>query len=64
MAIMIMATYCLDEDDLIEDLNILWVARQLCPQEDEHNYSTPNFTAGAGKQLTAAFVIPRLLHPD
>jgi len=26
-------TYCLDEDDLIDDLNILWVARQLCPQE-------------------------------
>jgi len=30
---MILAIYCLDEDDLIDDLNILWVARQLCPQE-------------------------------
>ncbi len=26
-------TYCLDEDDLIQDLNVLWIARQLCPEE-------------------------------
>ncbi len=26
-------TYSLDEDDLIQDLNVLWVARQLCPEE-------------------------------
>lgn len=26
-------TYCLDEDDLIKDINVLWVARQLCPDE-------------------------------
>lgn len=26
-------TYCLDEDDLIQDLSVLWVARQLCPEE-------------------------------
>lgn len=26
-------TYSLNEDDLIEDLNVLWVARELCPAE-------------------------------
>ncbi len=26
-------TYSLDEADLIQDLNVLWVARQLCPEE-------------------------------
>jgi hypothetical protein len=26
-------TYCLDEDDLIQNLNVLWIARQLCPEE-------------------------------
>jgi hypothetical protein len=26
-------TYCLPSDELILDLNVLWVARQLCPQE-------------------------------
>lgn len=26
-------TYCLVEDDLIRDIDILWVARQLCPNE-------------------------------
>jgi Protein of unknown function (DUF1822) len=25
--------YCLDEDQLISDLNILWLSRQLCPNE-------------------------------
>ncbi|MBW4662511.1 MAG: DUF1822 family protein [Drouetiella hepatica Uher 2000/2452] len=26
-------TYSLDEDELIQDLNVLWIARQLCPEE-------------------------------
>jgi hypothetical protein len=26
-------TYSLDEDDLIQDLNVLWIAHQLCPEE-------------------------------
>jgi hypothetical protein len=26
-------TYSLDEADLIQDLNVLWIARQLCPEE-------------------------------
>ena len=26
-------TYALDEDNLIQDFNVLWVARQLCPEE-------------------------------
>ncbi|MBD2774267.1 DUF1822 family protein [Iningainema tapete] len=25
--------YCLDENDLIQDINVLWIARQLCPEE-------------------------------
>lgn len=34
-------TYSLDEEDLILDLNVLWVARQLCPQEPTRGASTP-----------------------
>jgi Protein of unknown function (DUF1822) len=26
-------TYCLDENDLIKDINGLWITRQLCPEE-------------------------------
>lgn len=26
-------SYCLDEADLITDINVLWVSRQLCPEE-------------------------------
>ncbi|WP_414588518.1 DUF1822 family protein [Scytonema sp. PCC 10023] len=26
-------TYCLDENDLIQDINVLWIARELCPEE-------------------------------
>lgn len=25
--------YCLDENDLTQDINVLWIARQLCPEE-------------------------------
>jgi len=34
-------TYCLEEDDLIQDLNVLWVARQLCPEESTRGIITP-----------------------
>lgn len=34
-------TYCLDEEDLIDDLNILWVARQLCLEEPTRSAITP-----------------------
>ena len=26
-------TYCLDEDEIVSDISVLWVARQLCPDE-------------------------------
>lgn len=34
-------TYSLDAEDLILDLNVLWVARQLCPQEPTRGVITP-----------------------
>jgi len=59
------STYCLDEDDLIDDLNILWVARQLCPQEPTKSAITALPTLPQ-EQTTycSVWVIPRLLHPD
>lgn len=34
-------TYCLDASGLIQDLSVLWVARQLCPQEPTRATVTP-----------------------
>lgn len=34
-------TYCLEEDGLIQDLNVLWVARQLCPEEPTRGAIAP-----------------------
>lgn len=34
-------TYCLDEDELIQDLSVLWVARQLCPEERTRSAVAP-----------------------
>lgn len=34
-------TYCLDGEDLISNLNILWVANQICPQEVTREETTP-----------------------
>ncbi|WP_041740783.1 DUF1822 family protein [Calothrix sp. PCC 6303] len=30
-------TYCLDREELVSDLNIMWVARELCPQQMFNN---------------------------
>lgn len=34
-------SYCLASDDLIQDLNVLWVARQLCPEETTREAIAP-----------------------
>jgi len=34
-------TYCLDEDELIQDLSVLWVARQICPEEPTRSAIAP-----------------------
>ena len=34
-------TYCLEEEELIQDLNVLWVARQLCPEEQTRGDLVP-----------------------
>ncbi len=34
-------TYCLTSDNLIQDINVLWVARQLCPDETTREASSP-----------------------
>ncbi|MGB6297759.1 MAG: DUF1822 family protein [Rivularia sp. (in: cyanobacteria)] len=34
-------TYCLDKEDLISNLSILWISRQLCPEEITKNETVP-----------------------
>ncbi len=34
-------TYCLDESDIIDDINALWVVRQLCPDEQTRSPLVP-----------------------
>lgn len=53
-------TYCLDEDELIKDLNVLGVVRQLCPNEPTRASITP-LTALSSTQ--ADNLIEHLAHP-
>lgn len=34
-------TYCLDEEHLISNLSVLWIARQVCPEEVTKNETVP-----------------------
>lgn len=54
-------TYSLDGDDLINDLNILWVARQLCPEEPTKSAITP---LPVLPQVQAENLIQRLGNPE
>ncbi len=62
-------TYCLDEDDLIKDINVLWVARQLCPDEQTRAAIAPIPTLTLAQaenlisRLTSDIVTPRLAVP-
>lgn len=54
-------TYSLDEDDLIKDINVLWVARQLCPYEPTREGVAP---LPALTVTQAENLISRLGNPD
>ncbi len=63
-------TYSLDSDELITDLNVLWVARQLCPQEstrttvDPLSSLTPTQAQNLVQRLSNSDVmVPRLAVP-
>jgi hypothetical protein len=54
-------TYCLASDDLIQDLNVLWVARQLCPEETTRSSVAPLATLPLAQ---AENLLQRLGNPD
>lgn len=54
-------TYCLDEDDLITDISVLWVARQLCPEEATQTALAP---LRALPLTQAENLLQRLGNPD
>lgn len=63
-------TYCLDETDLIQDLSVLWVARQLCLEEPTRSAisSLPHMRSPQAENLIARlgskdFINPRLAIP-
>lgn len=63
-------TYCLDESDLIQDLSVLWVARQLCPEEPTRATITPlpalNLTQAENllqRLSSPSMIAPRLAVP-
>ena len=63
-------TYCLDGDDLIKDINVLWVARQLCPDEQTRAAIAPipTLTTAQAENLisrlgSSDIVTPRLAVP-
>ena len=53
-------TYCLNSDRLIQDINVLWVARQLCPDETTREASTPLTTLPL---VQAENLLQRLANP-
>lgn len=54
-------TYSLDGSELISDLNVLWVARQLCPTEQTRSAVAPLSTL---TPTQAENLVQRLNHPD
>ncbi|MDZ7962606.1 MAG: DUF1822 family protein [Aulosira sp. DedQUE10] len=62
--------YCLDENDLIKDINGLWITRQLCPEEvlRESVAPLPHLPIAQAESLLArlsntAVIFPRLAIP-
>jgi hypothetical protein len=54
-------TYCLDAHQMIEDLNVLWVVRQLNPQEQTQAEIAP---LSAITDIQAENLLQRLANPD
>lgn len=63
-------TYCINDDDLIKDINVLWVARQLCPEAVTKSEIAPlqDLSLAQAENLlqrlgSSAIVVPRLAVP-
>ncbi|WP_375503628.1 DUF1822 family protein [uncultured Nostoc sp.] len=61
-------TYCLDAEDLIADLNVMWVAQELCPHKAPEVKSLPTLSKPQAEQLLEqlnkwTFCSPRLNVP-
>lgn len=61
-------TYCLDAEDLITDLNVMWVAQELCPHKILEVKSLPTLSKPQAEQLLEqlnkwTFCSPRLNVP-
>lgn len=58
-------TYCLDEDDLISDISVLWVARQLCREEVTRSEIAPlpSIPLAQAENLIARLGNPDVVNP-
>lgn len=52
-------TYCLDREELISDLNIMWVAREVCPQKLVQSKALLNIS-----NVCAEALLKKLSHKD
>lgn len=57
--------YCLDEADLIQDISVLWVSRQLCPQEATRSAIAPmpEMSLVQAQNLIARLGSPDIINP-
>ena len=58
-------TYCLDKEDLISNLSILWISRQLCPEEITKNETVPmaELSTTQAENLITRLGNPQLINP-
>jgi|GEM_PF-329034 len=55
--------YSLDAQDLIESLNVMWVSRKLCPEEEPVVEPLPKLSAQQAEELLAQLGKPTLYSP-
>ncbi len=57
--------YCLDKEDLISNLSILWISRQLCPEEITKNETVPmaELSTTQAENLITRLGNPQLINP-
>ena len=58
-------TYCIDKEDLISNLSILWVSRQLCPEEITKNETVPmaELSITQAENLITRLGNPQVINP-
>jgi hypothetical protein len=57
--------YCIDKEDLISNLSILWISRQLCPEEITKNETVPlaELSTTQAENLITRLGNPQLINP-